>query len=324
MSTPAFAVLNVFKEEGATSHDVVAQVRRIYGLKKVGHTGTLDPVATGVLPVCLGQATRLIEYMPTGKRYTAEVTFGTTTTTLDGEGDIIAVNPCPDLAAKDLESVLPEFSGEITQEVPLYSATHMKGKKLYQIARELEEEGPEALIRHDIRLPKKTVSIERIELVDFTADSNPDHPVAVLDIECGSGTYIRSLARDLGERLGCGAYLSGLTRTAQGRFSEENAVTIDELKQSARPEDYLEDPLAYLDLPVIPIPFEEQFEKLINGMKIQLDTELGNEPVATDLKPNQPYLLTFRKLPVCVARAEGKTRLKPVKVFSSLFEKQPV
>lgn len=293
-----FAVLNLDKPEGITSHDAVSAVRRIYGLKKVGHLGTLDPLAGGVLPIALGQATRLIEYFPTDKRYRLEVTFGVTTETLDREGEVLETRPCPDLTEERLRQAILPFVGTIEQEIPVYSAKKIGGKKLYELAREGVA----------VKAPTKTVTFHRIDLIRFQPG---DYPVAVLETHCSSGTFIRALARDLGDALGCGAYLSKLTRTSHGRFQLEDAVSLETLQAAERPTDFLEKPLNYMDLPMIPIEDATTRKQIAHGMKIPFTLP----PSAYHLRDKDLCMLTFQGEALAVVRWVDK-RLKPVKVFT--------
>jgi tRNA pseudouridine55 synthase len=210
--------LNINKPSGMTSHDVVSKVRwmtkKTSGTKKVGHAGTLDPLATGVLVLCLGNATRLSEYaMQSRKAYRARVYLGKTTDTYDAEGDVIDERNANHIQRDDVESVLPQFTGDIEQLPPMYSAVKKGGKKLYELAREGKEVEREA----------RPVTIYEIHLVAWQP------PELVLDVVCGSGTYIRSLAYDIGDALDVGAYLSGLARTRSGHFQIEDAVELQTL-----------------------------------------------------------------------------------------------
>ena len=297
-----FAVINIRKAPGMTSHDVVARLRRIYGLKKIGHLGTLDPLAEGVLPVCLGQATRLIEYFPTGKSYRAEITLGRTTTTLDAEGDTVTEADCTrlDLSPEKLDAVLSNFRGIIQQTVPLYSAVHVKGKKLYELARQ----GKTA------DLPSREVTIHRLELLEVD-DTHPAAPRLVLDIACSSGTYIRAIARDVGDALGVGAYLSHLMRTGHGQFDLEGSVTLDTLQEATDPSVYLQEPIQFLELPRFPIDAEGA--KLL-GYGIKVDPQANAGGVAVKMKPNALYLVMHQERPVGVVSFESGL-LKPVKIF---------
>jgi tRNA pseudouridine55 synthase len=207
-----FGFLNIDKPLGMTSHDVVARVRRGLKIKKVGHAGTLDPLATGVLVVCVGAATRLSEYvMRTTKRYRARVHLGVATATYDAEGEIVAQNDAAAIERAAVESALAQFVGDIAQVPPIYSAIKQGGRKLYDIARAGES----------VELQPRAVHIDSLTLSEW----NPPH--FTLDVVCSAGTYIRSLAHDLGQVLGVGAHLAGLTRTASGSFSLENAVDLD-------------------------------------------------------------------------------------------------
>ena len=210
----------VDKPAGLTSHDVVARLRRIYGLRRVGHAGTLDPDATGVLLVGLGRATRLLRFLTdTGKVYRGEVAFGVATDTLDAAGTETTRQPMPALTATDLAAVLPRFLGTIAQVPPMVSAIKVEGRRLHEMARqgEVVERAP------------RTVRIDRIEVEAFTPG---EFPRAQLLVECGSGTYIRSLAADLGEALGGCAHLAWLRRLQVGPFPVEEARTLAEIAES--------------------------------------------------------------------------------------------
>ena len=212
--------LNVNKPRHWTSHDVVAQVRRHYrkltGSKKVGHAGTLDPLAEGVLVICLGAATRLSDYvMRSRKVYQGQITFGATTTTYDAEGEIVTTKNADHIMLSDIERVLPQFIGDIEQVPPMYSAIKVGGKKLYELARQGQSVE---------RQPRK-VTVHSINVRSWNS------PILEIEIECGSGTYIRSLAHDLGEELGVGAHLSGLTRTSSGMFKYSDSITLETLSE---------------------------------------------------------------------------------------------
>ena len=215
-------ILVVAKEPGFTSHDVVALVRRLTATRRAGHGGTLDPFASGVLPVFLGLGTRIVEYhMADDKSYRATVCFGSTSETDDRDGELVAgTGPAPTKEA--VEAALADFRGPILQRPPDYSALKVAGRRAYDLARQ----GTPA------ELAPRAVVIRRLDLVEWD-DSDPARPAAVLEVECGAGTYIRSLARDLGERLGCGAYLGALIRSASGPFALAAAHTLDEIRAAA-------------------------------------------------------------------------------------------
>jgi tRNA pseudouridine55 synthase len=217
-------ILVVAKPSGPTSHDVVALVRRLAATKRVGHGGTLDPFAAGVLPVFLGHATRVVEYhLGDEKAYRATVCFGASSTTDDLEGELTpAEGAAP--ARSTVEAALPALTGPISQRPPAYSAIKVAGRRAYAMARAGES----------VALPPRDVIIHRLELVDWDG-SDPERPVAVLDVNCSAGTYVRALARDLGERVGSAAYLGALTRTASGGFGLADAVSLDDVREAAAP-----------------------------------------------------------------------------------------
>ena len=211
-------IFNIYKEKGFTSHDVVAIVRRTIGQKKVGHTGTLDPDAEGVLPICVGKGTKLADYiMADVKGYRAEVTFGITTTTQDSSGEIIEKKDVI-YDEDEIRHAVMSFVGDIEQIPPMYSAIKINGKKLYELAREGKE----------IERKTRKIVIFDIRIVEVFPPNK-----AAIEIDCSKGTYIRTLCSDIGRKLGWGAYMSGLTRTATGKFNLEDAVKLDELKAAA-------------------------------------------------------------------------------------------
>ena len=212
-------IFNIDKPSGWTSHDVVARVRRITGQKRVGHAGTLDPLATGVLPVVLGTATRLVEYLADAdKAYRATVVLGATTNTYDREGTL---TPSPNTlmpSREEVETTLHQFRSEIEQLPPMHSAIKVGGKKLYELARQgIEVE----------RQPRK-VTISNLQLEAYKP------PILQMFVECSKGTYIRSLAHDLGSALGTGAYLDALIRTRHGPFTLGGATTLEGLEATFR------------------------------------------------------------------------------------------
>lgn len=211
-------IINVYKEKGYTSHDVVAIVRKTLNIKKVGHTGTLDPDAEGVLPVCIGQATKLADYiMAERKSYRAEITFGAETTTQDASGEVVEKFDY-EFDEDALREAVKSFIGEQTQLPPMYSAIKVNGKKLYELAREGKE----------IERKTRKIEIFDIKIVEIMP---PDK--AIIDVDCSKGTYIRTLCSDIGKKLGWGAYMSQLTRTASGNFLIKDAIKLDELKEKA-------------------------------------------------------------------------------------------
>jgi tRNA pseudouridine55 synthase len=216
-------IVVVAKPAGPTSHDIVALVRRLAATKRVGHGGTLDPFASGVLPVFLGHATRVVEYhLADRKAYRATVCFGASSTTDDLEGELTpaAAGTAPTRVA--VEAALPALTGAISQRPPAYSAIKVGGRRAYAMARAGET----------VELAEREVTIHALDLVSWD-DTDRDRPFAVIDVVCSAGTYIRALARDLGERLGNAAYLGALTRTASGPFTLEAAIPLDDIRVAA-------------------------------------------------------------------------------------------
>lgn len=208
-------ILVVNKEEGYTSHDIVNLVRRAFHIKKVGHTGTLDPMATGVLPICIGKATKVASYIQGDRKiYVAKALFGTATDTLDREGKITETSDViPTM--EDFQKVIPKYLGEISQIPPMYSAIKVEGKKLYELARagvEIE------------RKPRK-VRIYRLAILSY------ENHVLTFEVECSSGTYIRTLADDIGRQVGSVCHLISLCRTATGNFTLEETISTTQLKK---------------------------------------------------------------------------------------------
>lgn len=207
-------IFNINKPRGMTSHDVVARIRKLLKQKRVGHAGTLDPAASGVLPICAGQATRLAEYISeSGKTYQAEITFGVVTDTYDSEGTVLHTNDVRGLMLAQIEHVLPSFLGSQMQLPPRYSAIKLQGQPAYKRMRAGEE----------VTLIPRPVEIYQLHILDWQP------PRLTLLVDCSKGTYIRSLAYDIGEQLGCGAYLSALLRTRSGPFDLSTSVTLEQL-----------------------------------------------------------------------------------------------
>jgi len=213
--------ININKEIDWTSHDVCAALRGILRQKKIGHAGTLDPAARGVLPVCLGKATRLAEYLTQcQKRYRGEITFGVETDSYDATGRVTGQKAAGHLKKEEVIAALASFIGEIKQTPPMVSALKFQGRPLYELARQGVE----------LERPARRVTIYAIDAIDYTEVENPRLTV---EIACSKGTYIRSLAHDLGRMLGTGAYLSALCRLAVGPFSLEKAYTVAKVKELA-------------------------------------------------------------------------------------------
>jgi len=237
MSLPIDGFLNVLKPPGMTSHDVVAWARRLLGLKRIGHLGTLDPAAAGVLPLSVGRATRMFEFAGGGRKsYRAEIVFGQRTDTLDAEGTITTEAEAAHLTAEAVRAHLNGFVGEMVQTPPAFSAAKVDGRPLHRHARAGEPK----------RGRPKRVAIYALDLVAFEAGS---HPRALVDVSCSTGTYIRVLADELGMAAGPGAYLGFLLRTKVGPFELEAASTLEEL-ETAENEGWTGDLLLPTDWPL--------------------------------------------------------------------------
>lgn len=207
-------IINVYKEAGFTSHDVVAKMRGICGQKKIGHTGTLDPAAVGVLPVCLGSGTRLCDMLTDrDKEYEARLLLGVTTDTQDATGTVLEEKPVT-CSVEEVRDVIKSFQGEILQVPPMYSALKVDGKKLYELARAGKE----------VERQARPVTIHRLEILDM------ELPYVTLRVACSKGTYIRTLCDDIGKKLGCGGTMAALTRTRVGEFALDDAITLSELQ----------------------------------------------------------------------------------------------
>jgi tRNA pseudouridine55 synthase len=235
--------LNLDKPFGFTSHDCVAKVRRLLHTKKVGHAGTLDPAATGVLPIAIGRATRLLQYLPQGKAYRATVRFGLTTATDDLEGEVLTETDASALTLATIEPQLPQFLGQIDQIPPSYSAIQVDGQRLYHLARSGQM----------ITAPLRQVEVLAIEILDWRPGLVPELDLA---ISCGPGTYIRAIARDLGSVLGVGATLAALCRTTSSGFDQATSLTFDQLAEQVEQETFqVLDPIqALISLPPIILP----------------------------------------------------------------------
>ena len=209
-------IVNIYKEKGYTSHDVVAVLRKVVGQKKIGHTGTLDPDATGVLPVCLGRATKVCELLTDhDKTYEALLLLGKTTDTQDISGEVLEEKDPGNLAEEKVRSCIESFIGEYDQIPPMYSALKVNGKKLYELAREGKT----------VERKSRKVQIHGIRILEMNL------PHVRMEVDCSKGTYIRTLCHDIGEKLQVGGCMEELERTKVGRFLKEDAVTLDEVRQ---------------------------------------------------------------------------------------------
>lgn len=258
-----FGFLNVYKPKGKTSHDVVAILRRVTKIKQIGHTGTLDPFAEGVLPICIGKATRLIEYLKDDKAYIGTVQLGKSTTTYDLEGETVDVSDkTPDL--EEIENELNNFRGDIEQLPPIYSAIKVNGKKLYEYARKGEE----------VEIKPRSVNISDLKILNYDKENR----ILELYIKCSKGTYIRSIAHDLGKNLGCFGHLIKLVRVKAGDFEVENSIKLEDLADIETVQKHLIYPLEKLDYQTYELNTKE-LELVSHGMQIFARTNLQNGAV---------------------------------------------
>jgi tRNA pseudouridine55 synthase len=297
-------ILNVNKPSGPTSFQIVGLVRRRSGVGRVGHAGTLDPIAEGVLLVLIGQAVRVSEYLlDLPKTYRATLRLGVSTTTYDSEGETVRERDCTGVSQEDFERALTAFAGDIMQAPPAYSAVKVAGERAYRRARRGEDVAPS---------PRRT-HIHRIDLLRF------EPPEAEIVVECGRGTYIRSLANDIGEALGCGAHLSALTRTAVGPFTLEDAVELAELEEAFERGDWLERllPLDYglLHLPAVTLHIEDE-KDIRHGQSVRIDEDrTANLPPIADAMQCRAYAETGGL--VAIIRYDAATATwRPRKVFN--------
>ena len=289
-------ILVIDKEDGYTSHDVVAVIKGLIKEKHLGHTGTLDPNATGVLPVCIGPCTRLIEYMDKApKTYVATARFGVSTDTQDIWGNTVAEKGYTHVSGEKLAETISKYIGDIEQTPSMYSAIKVKGRHLYSYARSGEK----------VEVPSRTVTVYGIKLLDFDEGSG----VFSIEVVCGRGTYVRSICSDIGDDLGFGAVMTQLRRTSACGFSESDAISIDELK-SLEYEELLEHILpagkAVSFMNRVDID-EEQKKDFANGK--HLKTQQGN------MSFDEPVCVFYKDELCGIGIWDNPNRLKPEKVF---------
>lgn len=296
-------ILNFNKPQNMTSHDCVSVVRRATGVKRVGHTGTLDPMATGVLPICIGSATRIAEYLDGDqKTYRCLMQLGIDTDTLDIWGNVTAERRTDNITAEAIADAVASFQGDIIQIPPKYSALKVAGKRLYQYAREGKE--VEIKPRH-------------IFVSDMTLNQIDENKVT-FTVTCSKGTYIRSICRDIGEKLGCGAAMAGLERLGTGMFALENAVTLEEIR-TMTPEEIkeilvpIDAPLAGLACVRLDLPLARDFTngKSLADESFRSATACGNEEKLVRVYYQQEF--------IGVGKLQGE-RLTADKVFNTRLQ----
>lgn len=269
--------INLYKPLTWTSHDCVARVRRVLNTKKVGHGGTLDPLATGVLPLAVGRATRLLQYLPEGKAYRATIRFGTVTATDDLEGEVLSQQPAGHLTRQGVNAFLPQFIGTLNQVPPMYSAIQVEGKRLYDLARKGKA----------VDVPVRQVVIQSLTVQDW---QDGEQPELTLDVVCGAGTYIRSLARDLGEAVGTGATLAGLVRSHSSGFDIANSISLEDLAAAVEQGTFAPEPagasMAHLHAIALPPDLARRWQL---GQKLALkDVEPYTPPAVEQAQPLAP------------------------------------
>lgn len=296
-------ILPLWKEKGMTSHDCVFKLRKILGTKKVGHTGTLDPSVEGVLPICIGQATKVAEYITdSGKEYIAVVTIGTATETEDADGAVIASDlTLKHITRTEIETALAKLKGEIVQIPPMYSAVKVNGRKLYEYARKGIE----------VERPERIVLIHEIELLDPVQWYEGETISFRIRVACGKGTYIRTLAVQIGELLGYPAHMAALVRTSSGTYVQNDCRTLDEVRtlQDAGRITTLLRPLedALTDFATVEVS-EELLEKVVNGQVLPEHPLLESEEAIVFMNEGKA-IAVYRKHPTKLGL------MKPEKMF---------
>lgn len=284
-----FGFLNICKPKGLTSFDVIRVLRKVLKIKQIGHTGTLDPLAQGVLPICIGKSTKLIDYLQEDKAYIASLKLGFVSDTYDTEGEIREFSG-KKVSKEEFEAALNDFRGEIEQAVPIYSAVSVDGQRLYDLARKGKTVE---------NLPERTVNITKCELLEFS----PAEQSAKIEIHCSKGTYIRSIIHDLGQKLGSGALMDGLVRTKSGKFEISNSVPLDKIQSPSDVERYLINPVDVLSYNCAELS-DDELEKIKVGQQIK----------NRGFSDNEVLLLTHKGDLASIARAQGES-IKVIKVF---------
>ncbi|EAH4448678.1 tRNA pseudouridine(55) synthase TruB [Listeria innocua] len=295
-------IIPLWKERGMTSHDCVFKLRKILHTKKVGHTGTLDPEVEGVLPICIGRATKLAEYVTDeGKVYVAEITLGKSTTTEDATGETVATKDIAEISAEELQAALTKLTGKITQIPPMFSAVKVNGKKLYEYARAGIE----------VERPSRQVDIYSLVRLDGVTPLTESNPTFKLEISCGKGTYIRTLAVMIGELLGYPAHMSKLERTCSGFFKKEDCLTLAEIdeKMQANDTDFL-------------YPLEKGIESMA---KLEIDEEIHAKVLNGVLLPKSLFQTVENEPRVALIFQEKLTAIyKPHPEKKDLFKPEKV
>ena len=309
--------INLNKPQGFTSHDCVAKIRRLLNQKKIGHGGTLDPLATGVLPIAVGKATRLLQFLPLNKSYRARIRLGVQTTTDDLEGEIIATKPVKNVTPEKIVEYLGKFKGEIEQTPPMYSAIKQQGKKLYELARKGIE----------VEVPKRTVTIYSCELIEIVTREFLEIEV---DISCGAGTYIRAIARDLGIMLGVGGTLANLVRTESCGLKLKDSLDFSTIETQLENRQFqlISPDLLLAHLASVNLD-REQSKRWCNGQSIRLSDnqsstleKIDSQELAISEKPI--YLTVYQEsqlfLGIGIIRKQDNTLFSKPKIVCTSFD----
>lgn len=311
MSLTTSGIINVNKPQEWTSHDCVAVMRRVLGIKKIGHTGTLDPMATGVLPVCIGSATRIMEYLDLDfKTYVCEMQLGLTSDTLDVWGNVTEQQNASGVTEEQIRQAFSGFSGMISQIPPKYSALKVDGKKLYQYARAGQE----------VEIKPRQVFIRELQIQKIDLDEKK----ITWKVTCSKGTYIRSICRDVGQLLGCGAVMTALQRTESGAFQIEDAVDIRALREMSREE--VEKQILPADYPLVhfgkAVLEQKEAQYFCNGGHISLrDAKVEKKPYYQDRQPHIPVRPELRQAYNLYLREADKEVFLGVAFYSSKYKK---
>ena len=309
-----FGFVVIDKPSGLTSHDSVNRLRKVFGIKKIGHSGTLDPAVTGVLPIAIGDATRLISYLQGSKAYTGIIQLGATTNTDDMQGEIIESKAWPLITQNDINYLLENFRGEILQKPPIFSSVHIKGERAYKKARKGE--------KFDL-IPKK-VTINKLNLISWSQNKGE----LLVDVDCSTGTYIRSLARDIGDKIGCGGYLKSLRRTKAYNFNENHSVILPE-KSDIYPEEtkpkILSPNIFFKHLSSFELISEEEIISWRSGRKIsfqnnvkRLKVSKNNEVEDSFIHNNNILVLNKENKILGIACLDESFAIKPKVVFNAI------
>lgn len=294
-------VLNCRKPAGPTSHDVVDRIRRIFGQKKVGHSGTLDPMAVGVLVICLGKATRILEYLDLEpKEYRARLMLGAATDTQDSTGNVTGEADASGVTCESFTRVVSGFVGEIEQAPPMVSAVKHQGRRLYELARKGET----------VERAPRRVTVHSVRVVDFVPGERAE---AEIEVACSGGTYIRTICADIGEKLGCGAHMTALERTRVGRFQVEDAFTVEQLEE-AESSGRLAGMVISIDDALAHVPeasvTAEDVARALHGLEVAVLTDAADGATVRIIGPNGALIAVGT-----VFRADGEPVAKPKKVL---------